>query len=120
MSRYVVPVVWSIILAGGIAQSQGVSEPLSKTEEAAIVETMHGIMRDFVSSWAKVTCEDQTPFLRFFDLSAPGLIDSDGETVTEYPGNAWPEFIRKGACGRVREEGVWSGEKGNRIVQVHG
>ena len=97
-------VVAAVLLAVTACAREGVpSQALSAGYEAALTDTIRALMQDYSSSWERVTCEDQTPILRFFDWSGPGLIDANETDVTLYPGDAWPELHRSIACGRESE-----------------
>lgn len=88
----------------GCTPAQQAGGKLSPDEEAAIADTLRAVMQEYVRAWSEITCENQDAVLKFFDWSGPGVIDNNETTATVYPGDAWPQLIREGACGRIREE----------------
>lgn len=92
------------ILALGCGSAKQADEALSPEAQAAIADTIRGVMQAYVAAWSEISCENQDAILKFFDWSGPGLIDANETVATEYPGDAWPQVIREAACGRLHEE----------------
>jgi hypothetical protein len=76
---------------------------LTPEYEAALADTIRAVMQEYADSWSRISCEDISPIIRFFDTTGMGVIDGNETAVTLYPSDAFPDLIRAGACGRLKE-----------------
>ena len=84
----------------GCAPKKSASGMLSAAHEAALADSVEGVLRQYASSWERATCDNADAVLRFFDWSDPGQLDISETDIALYSGDSWPRYIQSLACAR--------------------
>ena len=84
----------------GCAPEKSAPETLSAAHEAALADSVEGVLRQYASSWERASCDNVAPVLRFFDWSDPGQLEVSETDIALYSGDTWPRYIQSLACAR--------------------
>lgn len=98
MVRSLRKVIIVTVLAACGAPASHVTEQLSASHAAALMDSVAQIARASERAWKDVSCTDLDPALRFWDGSAPGLIHASESAMRVFSGQEWANYVRSGVC----------------------